>query len=149
MPEFATLTLTRAIAAAPDRLFHLICDREARSHWSAPEEGMEISIDEHDMRPGGREIARCGPIEAPDFVVTANFHVVDAPSTLIFTEILDMGGTILSIGLFTMVVEASDTGSDLTVTSQITSLSGSDTADEVEGGWSTALNSLQNLAEAP
>ena len=148
MPDYATLTLTRAIACPPARLFHLICDRDARAQWSGPAEGMEIAIDESDLRPGGREVARCGPVEAPEFVVTAEFHVVEAPQLLVFTEKLDIGGAILSVGLMTMEVAETPDGSTLTVTSQITSLSGPDTAAEVESGWDHALSGLQVMAES-
>lgn len=145
--DFATHTLDRPMACAPERLFALVTDRAARARWSAPSEGMVVEIDECDIRPGGRERARCGPKDNPEFTVTADFHVVEAPDRLIFTETLEMGGAILSVCLATMEIAAAAGGSKLTVSLQIASLAGPEVAGEYQAGWSTALASLQRLAE--
>lgn len=68
-----------------DRLFALMTDRAARAEWGAPSDDVVIEIDETDIRPGGREVARCGSREAPEFAAVSDFHVV-TPDCLVLTE---------------------------------------------------------------
>ena len=67
MADYETLTLEREIACAPERLFHVMTDRDLRQKWSAPNDESVVIIDYFDCRPGGREEARCGPKDAPEF----------------------------------------------------------------------------------
>lgn len=147
--DFDTLTLTRDIACAPERLFHLMTDRKARETWGAPGEGIAMRIDSFDLRPGGREVSRCGPAEAPDFRVTTDFHIVDAPARLIGTETLDFGAGPVSVSLITQEIAAAQGGSRLTVTLQIASLIGPDMAADYQAGWTGGLDNLTRLAERP
>jgi uncharacterized protein YndB with AHSA1/START domain len=145
LTDFHTLTLERRIACTPERLFALMTDREARQAWSAPSPDTVIVIDHFDMRPGGREIARCGPRENPEFHTVTDFHVVE-PSRIVATEVLDVGGTMLSVSLCTSDMAAEDGGSLLTVTLQIASLTGPELFDDYATGWGAALDSLARMA---
>lgn len=145
MADFETLTLTRDIACTPDRLFHVMTDRELRQEWSGPDDDSTVIIDTFDCRPGGREETRCGPKEAPEFNTTGLFHVV-TPEFMSFTETLVVGGEMLSISLCGHEIAASDKGTRLRVTLQITSLAGPDLFDDYRNGWSAALDNLSTLA---
>ena len=145
---FDVLTLKREIACPPERLFALMTDREARALWSAPSEDVVIEIDESDIRDGGREVARCGPKEAPDFFVVADFHLVEAPARLGLSETLNVGGMMLSVSLVTQEITPVETGSLLKVTLQIVSLSGPETFEGYGEGWNAALDSLARMAGA-
>lgn len=145
--QFETLVLERRIGTPPDRLFALMTDRSARAEWGAPSDDVIIEIDESDIRPGGREVARCGPREAPEFTAVSDFHVV-TPDCLVLSETLTVGGAILSVSLATQEISATDTGSLLKVTLQIVSVSGPDTLEGYSEGWSSALDKLARLAEA-
>ena len=144
--DFDTLTLTRDIACPPARLFALMTDPSARATWGAPDAESVIEIDHADIRPGGHEIARCGPKGSPHFDTRMDFHVVDAPARLIGTEALTVGGQMLSVALVAMEVAAQGDGSHLTVTLQITSLSGPEVFADYRGGWAGALDNLEHLA---
>ena len=145
MADYETLTLEREIACAPDRLFHVITDRDLRQSWSAPDDDSVVIIDQYDCRPGGREETRCGPKDAPEFQTTALFHVV-SPEFISCTETLIIGGQMMSVTLCGQEIFASATGSRLRVTLQITSLVGKDLFDDYRGGWSAALDKLAALA---
>jgi len=145
MADFKTLTLKREIACAPDRLFHVITDRELRQKWSAPDDESVVIIDEYDCRAGGRETTRCGPKESPEFNTTSLFHVV-TPEFLSMTETLVIGGQMMSISLCSHEISKSETGSALHVTLQITSLVGPDLFEDYKNGWSAALDSLSAIA---
>ena len=147
MTEFETVTLERDIACAPERLFHLMTDRESRQKWSAPDDQTTVIIDYFDCRAGGREETRCGPIEAPEFTTVSQFHVVE-PEFLCFTETLVIGGEMMSISLCSHDIAPSDTGSKLRVTLQITSLVGAELFGDYHGGWSAALDALAAMATA-
>ncbi|SLN61882.1 SRPBCC domain-containing protein [Roseisalinus antarcticus] len=148
MADYETLTLDRAIRCAPDRLFHVITDRDLRQRWSGPDDESVVIIDHYDCRPGGREETRCGPKEAPEFNTTSLFHVV-TPEFISLTETLAVGGETMSIALCGHEISASATGSALRVTLQITSLVGAELYDDYRGGWSGALDKLATLAADP
>ncbi|GAA6195951.1 SRPBCC domain-containing protein [Pseudophaeobacter sp.] len=145
MADYETLTLEREIACAPDRLFHVIIDRDLRQKWAAPNDESVVIIDQYDCRPGGREEIRCGPKDAPEFNTTGLFHVV-TPEFLSFTETLIVGGQMMSISLCSHEISKSDAGSTLRVILQITSLVGADLFNDYRGGWSASLDNLAALA---
>ncbi len=145
MADFATLTLDREIACAPDRLFHVMRDRALREKWSAPDTDSVVIIDEYDCRPGGREEIRCGPKEAPEFSTTGLFHVV-TPEFLSYTETLVVGGQMMSVSLCGHEISERAGGSALRVTLQITSLVGPELFEDYQTGWSASLDNLVALA---
>lgn len=145
MAEYETVTLEREIACAPERLFHVMTDRALRQIWAAPDDESVVIIDEFDCRPGGREVTRCGPKEAPEFNTVGVFHVV-TPEFLSFTETLVVGGQTMSIALCSHEIAESAAGSRLRVTLQVTSLAGAALFGDYRGGWSAALDKLAALA---
>lgn len=145
MADYETLILEREVACAPDRLFHVITDRDLRQKWAAPSDESVVIIDQYDCRPGGREETRCGPKDAPEFNTTGLFHVVTS-DFISFTETLVVGGQMMSISLCGHEISKSTAGSTLRVTLQITSLVGPDLFDDYRGGWSASLDNLAALA---
>ena len=145
MADYETLTLEREIACDPDRLFHVITDRDLRQKWAAPDDGSVVIIDHYECRPGGREETRCGAKDAPEFNTIGHFHVV-TPEFLSLTETLVIGGQTMSISLCGHEISKSDTGSTLRVTLQITSLVGADLFNDYRRGWSASLDNLATLA---
>ncbi|SIO05700.1 SRPBCC domain-containing protein [Vannielia litorea] len=144
---FDTLTLTRSIAAPPARLFPLMTEPAYRAEWGAPTENTRLDIVEADIRPGGRELSRCGPKDNPEFEVTTDFHHLDAPALLVFTETIRIDGAPLSCGLCSIEITPEGTGSHLTVTAQLSSLIGDEMAAGYTQGWTAALANLARLAE--
>lgn len=145
---FDTITLERDIACAPSRLFGLLTDPGARAVWGAPDADSVIEIDHADIRPGGHEVARCGPKENPHFGTRTDFHAIEDGRFVVGSESLTVGGDMLSVALVSCEIGARDIGSHLTVTLQIASLAGPDVLDDYRGGWSGALENLARLAEA-
>lgn len=147
MADFETLILERDIACSPDRLFHVMTDRDTRQKWSAPDDESVVIIDEYDCRAGGCEKTHCGPKEAPEFNTIGLFHVVTT-EFLSFTETLVVVGQTMSISLCGHEISKSKTGSALRVTLQVTSLVGPDLFDDYRSGWSAALDNLSALVVA-
>lgn len=146
--DFETLVLERRFATSPERLFAVMTDAAARRVWNAPSDDVVIEIDACDIRPGGREVARCGPKDNPEFTATADFHVVDGPGRLVLTETLTVGGDMLSLSLVTQEIRPDDMGSHLKVTLQIVSLTGPETLAGYAEGWTGALDNLTRLLTA-
>ena len=144
--EFDTITFSRDIACSPEHLFKVMTDRTARETWGAPSDAAAIIIDEFDLRPGGQEIARCGPRAAPEFRTVTDFHVIDPPNVLISTETLEVGGALVSVSQCTSEITGSQGQSSLTVTLQIASLEGSDLLADYTSGWTAALDTLARYA---
>ncbi|MBM7066638.1 SRPBCC domain-containing protein [Actibacterium sp. 188UL27-1] len=145
-PEFGTITLTRQLNCEPDQLFGLLSSPEARSVWGTPSETAVFDILESDIRPGGHELARCGPSEHPEFLARTDFHIVEAPSRMICTETVFVEEAAISVSLVTLDVIGRDTACDLTMTAQIASLRGSDMVTGYNDGWGAALNKLVELS---
>lgn len=147
MADYETVTLERDIACSPERLFHLMTDRESRQKWIAPDDSSAVIIDTFDCRPGGREETRCGPKEAPEFNTTGLFHVV-SPEFLSFTEILAIQGEVMSISLCGQEISGAADGCRLVVTLQVTSLAGPEFFSGYRDGWAAALDTLTLLASS-
>lgn len=148
MTDFTTLTLTRQIACAPDRLFTLLTTKAGREAWSAPTDTAVVIIDAFDCRPGGQERARCGPRESPEFETHTTFHRVD-PACLVASETLIIGAEILSTTLCTHDIAARDGGTRLDVTLQIASFAGPELFDDYAQGWNGSLDNIARLAGEP
>ncbi|MGR3795811.1 SRPBCC domain-containing protein [Vannielia sp. SX4] len=142
-----TLTLTQSIAAPPARLFPLLTSPEYRAQWAAPTENTRLDILHADIRPGGQELSRCGPADNPEFEVTTDFHHIEAPTLLIFTETIRIEGAPLSAGLCSIEITPEGAGSRLTITAQLASLIGDEMAEGYTQGWTAALANLARLAE--
>ena len=141
-----TLTLTKTIAAPPTSLFPLMTQPDYRAEWGAPTENTRLDIVEADIRPGGRELSRCGPADNPEFEVTTDFHHLEAPSLLTFTETIRIEGAPISCGLCTVEIAPEGPGTRLTVTAQLSSLIGDEMAAGYTEGWTAALANLDRLA---
>lgn len=147
MTDYRTVELERDMPCDPARLFALMTDPRHRAAWIAPDDSSEVVLEYCDCRTGGREETRSGPKEAPDYTTTGHFHLV-TPDFLSMTEVLTIGGEILSVSLCGQEIAALGSGSRLTVTLQVTSLAGPELFDDYAGGWSSALDSLAALAAA-
>lgn len=148
MPDTKTLDLSRKLPLSPDRLWPLLTDPAHREKWGAPEEGMVLTVETTDTREGGYERHRCGPAEAPDFVVDTRWYKLSAPELAVFTETLLVGGDTIFTSLVTYSVSADAVGSTLDVTVAVSSFVGPDAFDEVAQGWEGGLANLANYATA-
>ncbi|MEO0829263.1 MAG: SRPBCC domain-containing protein [Pseudomonadota bacterium] len=145
--DFGTLTFTRDITGTAERLFELMTRPEHRSVWSGPTETAKFVIKESDVRAGGYELATCGP--DPQFDARTDFHVVDAPTTLICTETIFVEGETICVSLATQEITPHDDKVTLKVTVQVASLCGPEMVSDYKDGWGTAIDKLANLASVP
>lgn len=143
------LTLTRTINTSAARLFHLMTDPKSRELWGAPDENSVLTLENSDLREGGRERHRCGPKDAPEFEIETNWYKLAEPHAACFTETLEIGGERIFTSLVTYTLNGDAKPVDLTVKVAITGfVPGEDMGPEVEAGWTAGLAQLQKLAES-
>jgi len=138
--------MTRTFPLTPDRLWHLLTDPGMRERWGAPGEGMVMTAETSDLRVGGHERHRCGPADAPEFVVDTRWYRIDAPHDAAFTETVHIGADTIATTLVTYRVTADAQGSQLDVSVAVSSFVGPDADGEFEAGWHAGLTNLAALA---
>lgn len=144
--DTAELTFTRELPLTPDRLWPVLTDAAMRDRWSAPSESEVMITEATDVREGGIDRQRCGPKEAPEFVVETRWYRLAPPSALIFTELLEVGGERISVSLVTYRLTEAAVGTELSITVAISSFVGPEMFDEYSSGWQGGLNNLERLA---
>lgn len=137
--------IDRTIAAPPARLWSLLTDPQAREAWGAPSDDAVLILDTADLREGGQERHRCGPKEAPDFIVDTHWYHLDAPLLACFTETLTIGTDRLAVSLVTYRLAPAETGCHLTVEVAVSSMSDEPVTEDFLGGWTSSLDRLERM----
>lgn len=143
----AHLTFERRFDTSPARLWHLVTDAAMRQIWAAPSDDHQLFVDAADLREGGQDRHRCGPVEAPEYVVDTTWYRLSAPTAACFTETVRAAGQTFSTSLVTYGLTPSDAGTQLTISLTIASFAGRDAIAEHEDGWTSALSRLKRLSE--
>ncbi|ROU02466.1 SRPBCC domain-containing protein [Histidinibacterium lentulum] len=141
-------TLSRHLPLPPDRLWQVLTDARAREHWGAPTEGMVLSVEVTDLREGGLERHRCGPAEAPDFIVDTRWYRLDPPSLAVFTETLRFEGMTVGTSLVTYALTPQDGGTALDLAVSLSSFSGPEATADFRLGWEGGLANLDRYVAA-
>ncbi len=145
-PMHDTLTFKRMIDAPPARVFDTFTNRDARQDWGAPSDDEVYAVTSSDLRPGGREVAACGPKSNPSFTVTTDWIRLDGPNRIVFTETVEDGQTLCAVSLTTAEIIAIDKGAVLTLHMSYTSFVVREMIDGHGAGWAKALANLDQLA---
>ncbi len=103
MTEPIDLTISRRIAAPPERVFALWADADHRRAWWAPK-GFECAEFTHDFQPGGAWQARfVGTDTGRALWMGGSYHDITAPDRLVFSFAwLDDGVTPGDISVITV-----------------------------------------------
>ncbi|MFQ1702866.1 SRPBCC domain-containing protein [Loktanella agnita] len=145
--DTATFDLHRILPLTPEKLWHVMTDAKQREKWGAPDDATVLVVDSSDLREGGQDRHRCGPTDAPDFLVDTRWYHLSAPTRAVFTETLILGGDPAFTSLVTYALTPTEDGTALDISVATSSFSGPDALREVEGGWTGALNKLKAYAE--
>lgn len=141
--DTTSFDLHRTLPLPPDRLWTVMTDPKHREKWSAPDAETVLVVDTADVRVGGQDRHRCGPADAPEFVVDTRWYDLAQPERAVFTETLVIGGEAVCTSLVTYSLTASSDGTDLSVTVAVSSFSGPDTLEEFRHGWGGGLDNLE------
>ncbi|MEO0637073.1 MAG: SRPBCC domain-containing protein [Pseudomonadota bacterium] len=138
-----TLVFEREIAVPPARVFEAYVNTDVREKWSAPSPTAEVRIDTSNVSTGGRETGRCGSKGDLRWSLNLHYHRVTPDRQITFSEELWDGEEMLVVALITFdIQQASNGGTLLKLTDQITSFVGADVVAGHRQGYEQALTNL-------
>lgn len=140
--DTASFDLHRTLPLDAATLWEVMTDARHRESWGAPGEGMVLTVETADVREGGQDRHRCGPAEAPDFVVLTRWYNLAAPERAVFTETLVVGDDSFFTSLITYVLTPAGRATELAITVAVSSFDGAGAIDEVRAGWEGGLANL-------
>lgn len=135
--------LARELALSPERLWDVLTDPGHRENWGAPQAGMVLTVETSDLREGGNDRHRCGPADAPDFVVDTRWYRLDPPKLAVFTETIIVGDAAMATSLVTYALEAAGARSRLLVGVSVSSFTGPGATEDFRDGWEGGLSNLE------
>jgi uncharacterized protein YndB with AHSA1/START domain len=139
--QHATIALQHSYSAPLERVFSEFADPVARALWSAPSHDALI-YDEADFRVGGKDVFRCGPKGDPKFRGETRYLDIVPNARVVSSETVEVAGRRLAVALTTLDFEATEDGTNLTVTLQIVSFVGPGMIHGYESGNRSALENL-------
>jgi uncharacterized protein YndB with AHSA1/START domain len=136
-----SLRIVRTFDAPRDRLYRAWTNAADLARWYSPADGMTLSIDAIDVRPGGRFQATFGmPGDVP-FVESGEYREVVPGERLAFDMTLARGGDVFS--RTRCCVDFVDRGAR----TQLVLTDEGDGAGEHAVGWGQALNQLSRAVQ--
>ena len=141
--EFAQFNFHKSLSAAPERVFTALTSAADRMAWGTPDTSTVLLIDgQPDPAPGVREVGKIGPRENPYVDVATDWVVMNAPNLLLYAETLSAEGEALGTSLATGELSSEGTGTALKATVQLVNFAGEEMRDEIENGWTHAMEAL-------
>ena len=113
-----------------------------RESWSPPFEGSEVRSDRTDVRTGGAETSRCGPVGDLKWRMDVAYHRVEPGRHICFTETLWEGEILLTVAQSTFEISTASEGCRLRLTDQVASYIGREGIDGHKAGYARALKNL-------
>jgi len=138
--------LHRTLPLPAERLWRVLTDAKEREKWNGPDATTMLETDDADLRVGGKDRHRFGPVDAPEFVVETRWYNLTLPERAVFTETLVFGGEAVSTSLVTYVLHSEGKKTTLDITVAVSSFSGTETLDEIQQGWVGGVDNLQSYA---
>ncbi len=137
-----TLVLERTYRAAPDRVFRVWEDVDARSRWMKPWPEMDLVFDRHDFRIGGADAYRCGLDGVFNWMAEVHYIDIVRGKRLIYSERMaeedkPQSAAIISVEFFARGKETLQI-----VTIDIQALDGSTMLEGYSGSWDAVLDNI-------
>lgn len=142
-----TVVVERAIAASVSRVYAAFADHRARATWGAPSDSAAFFYEEADFRVGGRDVARCGSKDNPQFVVETQYVDITPQQRIVWTEIIRDCNSTLSTNITTLEFRADEERTRLKVTVHVTSFVGEGMIANTESGHIGSIADLVKYLE--
>jgi uncharacterized protein YndB with AHSA1/START domain len=140
--EHTTFVLERRYAASPARVFAAWADPVQKAQWFVgPDEWIKFTH-ETDFRVGGRERISTGPAGGPMHKFDCCYQDIVPDQRIIYSYIMHLDDTPMSISLTTIELRPDGTGTQLTFTEQGVFLDGTDWVANREEGSRGLLDKL-------
>ncbi len=147
MTDTETLTFSRNLSAAPDRVLKALTEADARMAWGPPDADTVVLIeDQPEAAPGVRETSRCGPAENP-YVTVQTDWILLGPDRVSYAETLSAEGDAFATSLAIFDLEETPNGTEMSATILVASFAGPDVIPEVQSGWTHSVESLARYIE--
>lgn len=130
-----TFVIERTYDASPARVFAAWSDPVAKARWF-------LTPDEFDFRVGGRESNHGSPPGGPVYTFDACYQEIVPNQRIVYTYILDMETTRISVSVTTVELKPEGSGTRLIYTEQGAFLDGHDTPAQREHGTKIMLDKL-------
>jgi uncharacterized protein YndB with AHSA1/START domain len=114
----ATFAIERSYAAAPERVFRALADKEAKSKWFVGPEEWTAARYELDFRVGGREVNSGGPKGQPPHTFDAVYLDIVDNQRIVYAYEMFVGDLRISVSLATIELTAEGAGTRLKFTEQ-------------------------------
>lgn len=142
--KHSTVEVARDFSAPPEKIFSAYADVESRADWSAPA-GHEMIYHDSSFEVGGTDTYRCGPIGQADLDGHVRYLEISKDSRVVYVETMSLGSNPIAISLVTWQIDPLETGSRLTLVSQICSFVGDDMVEGTREGLNLMLDNLAAL----
>jgi uncharacterized protein YndB with AHSA1/START domain len=140
--RFATLSFEREVSAPVATLWQAWTAPAARAVWAPPAPEVTVEFLEAETRVGGREVLLCKVAGQPDIRCEGGWLELRPEACSVGYEVISCEGVTQSAALVTANFAATDTGSRIAVTVQLSSL-----AEDMEAGYRQGFGAgLDNLA---
>jgi uncharacterized protein YndB with AHSA1/START domain len=143
---FATLTFQRDVAAPLTTLWQSWSAPSARAVWASPAPSVSVEFLEADPQVGGREVSLCKVEGEPDIRCEVGWLALTPEYRSVNYEVVSSLGVTLSAALVTADFAATEAGSRITVTVQLSSQA-KDMAAGYRQGFGAGVGNLQAVAE--
>lgn len=139
----AKYVITRALNAAPARVFNAFADEAAHRRWFVEGEDFEIAEYAHDFRVFGHERSRFKP-KGSDVAYTNDtiYHVIAPNERIVFSYAMGREGVAFSVSLATIELTEENGGTRLVFTEQAAFFENADGAAMREQGWNALFDAL-------
>lgn len=145
-----TLLFERQFHCSLETLWEAFESADARARWGRPSPTATIIYDAEDFAIDGKDIARCGSLEDPRFIVEATYLDIRPLKRILYSERVSELDRLLSVALHSVEMGEAPLGAWLKITVQIAAVDGADMADGVRHGTSAALDNLaKELGSVP
>lgn len=144
-----TFVFERRCEATVGQVFAAFSDPAIRASWSAPSEGGAFIYEKADFREGGEDLFRCGSKENPQYTGRTTYISIVPDKLVVSNEVIEAGGRKLSTSLIATELKADVRSTTVTMTVQVTSLSGDGMIAGTEIGYNAALDNLVVRMLAP
>ncbi|WP_410651868.1 SRPBCC family protein [Amycolatopsis sp. cmx-4-54] len=135
--KHATFTLERVYPVAPERVFAAWSDPAAKAGWiTAPGGGHSL-----DFRVGGREVIS-GPADGKRMAFEARYEDIAENERIVYAGTLSADDVLATVSVTTILLEAEEGGTRLTLIEQGTFLDGHEEPrwrEQGTGDWLDAL----------
>jgi len=144
--DVATAELRRRFAATPEQVFAAFADAALVSRWLRPASEIGLTVEVFDFRVSGLYRFVYHLPDAADVIIGGTFRLIDRPSKIVFSWIIEPPDEHAGIDSeVTVVISPDSGGTDLLIRHE--KLSRSDAIARHAEGWRGAMELLAGLLE--